>query len=389
MQTVMSDLKGKGGLWADPFDEAVAASSESTDEPAELLVCRLGAAVGHVVQLVLEQEGHLPSADACRAAEIQAGIVDVCRIATTLGQIYDTSRPAVGRQVPLWRLAPGDAPVGSASTPLRPIPVEHETDDMDGWDGYVDEDRARNIARLLGSIADSGSGMMPQKGLVPCLHEHIDLSTAQGRWELLALAVLYGAPVKEDVAERAFLGLRSAGLLDLHVLAPAGEGTMQAVLRCLKETYFARTSKEQKAQALRSNGQLLLQRWGGDLMQLYCEAEADGDLVISHLTEFHHVRKRAPWIALMMCRGGLWSLPTGHICFVESGVRTALAKLTITRKRPVREGELTDKECDYVIQRYFQGDASGLAYLGRTSCKRESLADCTPCRLRPLCGVWR
>ena len=62
----------------------------------------------------------------------------------------------------------------------------------------------------------------------------IDLATAQGRWELLVLAVLLGARVTERVVERTFAKLRDVGLLDPRALTVSPESARDALRAVLQ-----------------------------------------------------------------------------------------------------------------------------------------------------------
>lgn len=216
----------------------------------------------------------------------------------------------------------------------------------------------------------------------------IDLRTPTGRWELLALAVLLAAKVKERVAEAAFLALREAGLLDLTRLARGGPDERQAIVSVLRAHYRGLISKEAKAEALCANARRLMDRWGGDLSAVYRAAEGEDRLVVAELQRFQQLHSRALWLCRVMTLHGGWSMGTQATRFLDAHVRRVLGRLGLVAEGS-RPWSASQAECWEVIERYFSGDTTALYRHGRELCAADDLALCRArCGLLPFCSFW-
>lgn len=238
-------------------------------------------------------------------------------------------------------------------------------------------------ARLLAGWEDREAGPIFVGSLV-----EIDLRTLTGQWELLALAVLLAAKVKERVAETAFLALREAGLLDLARLARGGLDERQAIFSVLREHYGGPISKEAKADALCANARRLVDRWGGDLSAVYRAAEGDDRLVVAELQRFQQLHSRALWLCRVMTVYGGWSMGSQATRFLDAHVRRVLGRLGFVTEGS-RPWSASQAGCWEVIERYFDGDTTALYRHGKELCAADDLAVCrSRCGLLPFCSFW-
>lgn len=145
----------------------------------------------------------------------------------------------------------------------------------------------------------------------------IDLSTAVGRWELLALAVLLGARVNDRIVEATFSALRGEGLLGLERLAGSDPDVRPVVREIFHTHYRALGNKEGKVDALIHNARLLVDVWHGDPHTIYLAVKdassvpegaspVDEGALIRTLQSFKHIKQLAYWVCRTMKAHGVW-----------------------------------------------------------------------------------
>ncbi|MFO7318111.1 MAG: hypothetical protein FWJ64_01240 [Limnochordia bacterium] len=134
----------------------------------------------------------------------------------------------------------------------------------------------------------------------------IDLTTAHGKWQLLMLAVLKGARVREAVVYRTFAGLVERGLDRLEKLAADSAFTREELEEVLARRYRALTRREAKVEALVENAARLLREYGGDLDRLYAAAGGDSQALVRALQEFKQMGVTAHWLCRVLKHHGIW-----------------------------------------------------------------------------------
>ncbi|MBI2915137.1 MAG: hypothetical protein HYY08_04335 [Firmicutes bacterium] len=218
----------------------------------------------------------------------------------------------------------------------------------------------------------------------------VDLRSSQGRWELVALAVLQGARVTEPIAEDTFLLLRSAGLLEISRVAQAERRDSEEMLDLLKRHYRGLTSKDAKLAALVANARIVQEKWSGDIGGVLAPAAGGPERLLENLRQLKHVKGRATWIARELKRRGVWpGIPDELCAFIDSPVRLALAKLGLVRPGVVKPRDLSREECLEAVKRYFNFNTVPLLHQGRTLCSTENLAVCAArCPVSDLCAIW-
>jgi len=226
---------------------------------------------------------------------------------------------------------------------------------------------------------------------------HIDLTAPQGRWELLALAVLLAARVSETVAEITFQSLKDRGLLDLWRLYQASATDIQQVHEIIALEYRAFTPRERKAEALIHNAGLLINGYDGDLDNIYRSYLAGRRETVDNrkgvglpglskmIAQFTQVGQRSRWLCRTMHEAGLWTqAELGDRYFIDNHVyRAALRLGLITAHTP---WTLAKEEIDEVVARLFEGDPIYLYKLGRYFClPAKGQKECWPCPCRKNC----
>lgn len=205
----------------------------------------------------------------------------------------------------------------------------------------------------------------------------IDLTTPQGRWELLALAVLRGARVQETVVERTFHELREAGLLKFARAAAGRSNDRRKTLAILERSYRALGKKESKADAIFENAARLAERWSGDLNRLYDSVRGDDQALVAELQSFRQIRQTAYWIARTMRVHGIWSdVGVEAIRHFDRSTRLPIDRLGLapppgderTRRQPERTAAIVDGLLD--------GDPLPLFLNGATLCSQDDPATC-------------
>ena len=203
--------------------------------------------------------------------------------------------------------------------------------------------------------------------------EDVDTSTPQGRWELLALAVLLGAPVARHRVEETFCTLRRRGLLRLEEVAAAQAGWVEAVDETLGALYRGPVRRSAQRERLVRAARLLLDRFRGDLQGLWELADGDPERCRALLREnFGGIDRIASWILREMGRKGAWPGAHRHpaALHIDAHIRRVLENLGLL------DAGGTLREAERLVHAVFGGDGTALFYHGRERCGRRSLAVC-------------
>ena len=239
--------------------------------------------------------------------------------------------------------------------------------------------RAQTIARQLeGYWLDQ-----PPPSTLERYGEDVDLSTPQGRWELLALAVLLGAPVARYRVEETFCALRRQGLLALEQVVAAEGHWVQAVDVVLETWYRGPVRRTAQRDRLVRAARVLVEQFGGDLQRIWELAAGDVERCRQLLRQsFDGVDRLAGWMLREMGRKGAW--PDAHrhpaALYVDVHVRRVLENLGLL------EAGSSLREAERRVLAAFGGVGTALFYQGRERCGRRSLAVCLKhCTVSQFC----
>ena len=221
----------------------------------------------------------------------------------------------------------------------------------------------------------------------------IDLSEPQGRWELLVLAMLRAARVREEIAARTFQALKDESLLDLRLLAKGEAETRRRVERVLDRHYKALGSRQAKAEAIVENARLLVNEWGGDLARLY-DAGAGDEELLRRLQRFRQINRVALWICRTLRAHGIWQgIGPQASRFLDRTVSTPVARLRLGSLPG--EGEEGLQRVDLrrladatesVVESHFGGDVIWLYSHGYSLCLQNDPNVCyAECPVSPWC----
>lgn len=208
--------------------------------------------------------------------------------------------------------------------------------------------------------------------------EIVDLKTSEGKWELLILAVLIGARVRERVVEQTFGILKREGLLRREPLINGDVRTKERLIQLFRTHYKALGNRRAKVEALFWNARYLEKTWGGDLDQIYQKSGKDKSQLIQQLREFQQIGRVAYWICRTLHAHGIWdgvavdstwyfdrypNLPLSRLGFLDHGNR---------RTKP--------NEIKGVLRQWFEGDVVSLYMHGLVLCSQDNpnacLAEC-------------
>ncbi len=189
----------------------------------------------------------------------------------------------------------------------------------------------------------------------------IDLSTAEGRWELLVVAVLLGARVSDGVVQQTFARLREAGLTDPYRLAESPEHAKEALRKIFDAHYRALGSKEGKIDALIYNAKRIVECWQGDLNAIYLQAAIDDggeepvapvdeEALIRALQSFRHVKQLAFWVCRTLKAHGIWR----DLSDWATGYHDRYTRLPLERLKLLKPGNLEMPNVG-VMPLYLQG----------------------------------
>lgn len=245
--------------------------------------------------------------------------------------------------------------------------------------------------------SDSGYGRYRTSG-EGAVHERaercvaIELGHAQGRFELLCLAVLTGAKVQANVALKTFLLLRKRGLLKLEDLLGRPYECEAEILDILEKEYRALAVKSQKAAAFVRNARVVAERYGGDPLNVHdargsADSEEVGRQTVEKLQFFSHINSRAYWICREMRRFGLWSSidpRSGHT--VDFPVRLSMWRLGLVGLRSDATQDIRLMEYTEVAKAL--PDLLPFFYQGERRCKSPAGGRCQDgCHVRDFCHL--
>ncbi len=323
-----------------------------------------GSALSHSVGRLLAAVGALVQLD-------QSVIAEKEKVITALSdQIEECARKA-------------EAMVPAQLSPVRRKNVQ-DGERHRGIQFAQEHERVQRIVNALkdypGSAASNG---MYRNGLVS-----IDCCTAQGRWELLVLALLLGGLVRAESAESSFLVLRNRGLLELDILANPDSELAGDIQTVLNEHYRGVADRRAKAEAIVQNARFIAVQFGGDLQNIYLRHRNTG--VVPVLRAMAQLDKLSLWFAQKMKAAGVWSeLPAADTCYIDRYVRMAVGKLGLLEQGLVNWRQVSPAAALDVVSQLFQYDALPLQYLGKELCSQENLDVCrSRCPVQGQCLVW-
>lgn len=235
--------------------------------------------------------------------------------------------------------------------------------------------------------------------------EAIDVTTPAGRWQLLALAVLLGAPVRRESAEETFCQLRRQDLLQPHLVAEAPPGWREAADAVMARLYRGPVNRVRQRERLTRAARVLQERWGGDLDGLYREAEKRPDQAATLLRRsFEGIDRLAAWLVREMGRLGAWPGAHRHPAafFADPFLREAAANLGLleaaagggvepaARDFPGGHGAAGQEAgLRWVVAHHFQWDSTVLSSHGREFCHARNAAVClSRCPVARYCRAW-
>jgi hypothetical protein len=232
----------------------------------------------------------------------------------------------------------------------------------------------------------------------------IDLTTQQGRWELVVLALLLAARISETVAEHTFHLLRECGLLVFDRVLKQGLADVTQTQEILQTEYRALINRNRKVMAIYANAKWLKEHYQGDIQNIYdsCfnvtttqsedaadlyeeEATSAGKELTRCLRQLHQIDNRARWICRVMKEAELWPLvPVESTIYFDRHVRCVLQRQGLVSSGPLKD-QLQDAED--AIGYLFGGDTIGLYRLGKYLCQKHDPALCKEkCCLYESCG---
>lgn len=217
----------------------------------------------------------------------------------------------------------------------------------------------------------------------------IQLGTAQGRFELLALAVLHAARVREHIAEATFLELRRRGLLELGRIARWLPEDLAELGEVLRVHYKALADKNRKMEAIFHNARILRDSFGGELENACHPGKVAPEVTIRALQGFWQIKDKAYWICREMRRHGVWGdLDPGACHAVDIHVKLALWRLGLAGWDASHLGEVSARDCQETLRRWF-ADSLPVYLQGIRLCSRWNPRLCRKqCRVIDFCR-WR
>lgn len=235
--------------------------------------------------------------------------------------------------------------------------------------------------------------------------EAIDVTTPSGRWQLLALAILLGAPVRRESAEETFCQLRRQGLLQPRAVSDAPASWREAAEAVLARLYRGPVNRARQRERLTKAARVLEERWGGDLDALYREAEERPEQAAALVRRsFEGIDRLAAWLVREMGRLGAWPGAHRHPAafFADPFLREAAANLGLVAAATAGAAEEPTRDCHgghgaagqeaglrWVVERYFQWDSTVLSSHGREFCHARNAAVClSRCPVARYCRAW-
>lgn len=213
--------------------------------------------------------------------------------------------------------------------------------------------------------------------------ESVNLSTAQGRWELVVLAILSGARIRDEVIAETFRTLRRRGLLRLEVLLRPE--ARQEVHNVFQRHYRALGDRRAKAEALVENARYLVERWNGDLSNLYLAARERGSGLVPELRKLAQIDRMALWICRSLKVRGIWPEVSNEECrYVDRSVRLPLERLPVGYGD--ENGEERARRALALVDALFEGDILPLHLQGESLCAQDDVVTCLgECPVAPWC----
>ena len=305
------------------------------------------------------------------------------RLLAEMARLGERARRLLARSHLLAALheAPAEAPAPASPGPAR------QGAPMEG--GPAAPDGAAQAARLL-------LRFWAEQPPLPTLQrygEPLDVDDPEGRWQLLALAVLLAAPVPREAAEATFCRLRREGLLSLDRAAGEEPGWAEAVDAVMEAAYRGRADRRLQRQRLQAAARTLRSRWGGDLDRVWREAGGDPEQAVGLLRrELKGIDRMAAWLVREMGRLGRWPRAHRHPAafFADAGLREAAANLGMM---PVQGAPGSRRRLESALQevvaRHFGGDSTVLSSQGRALCSARQAAVClSRCPVSRYCRAW-
>lgn len=239
-------------------------------------------------------------------------------------------------------------------------------------------------------------------GLYTGMNITIDLTTQQGRWELVVLALLLAARISESVVERTFQLLRESGLLEYERVLIQRLTDVTQTQEILQAEYRALINRNRKVMAIYSNAKWLADYYDGDIQRIYdsCYPEEDVDdptmateeaaadaasELIRRLRKLQQIDSRARWISRVMLEAELWpQVPVAATVYFDRHVRCVLQRLGV-----IATGQLQDQlhAAEEAIEALFNNDTIGLSRLGKYVCQKHDPVLCAQkCCLYEYCS---
>ncbi|WP_324715903.1 hypothetical protein U7230_11085 [Carboxydochorda subterranea] len=318
--------------------------------PPELIVLALAAEVGQEAGRLLRASGYpLPPSTghpASRLGELSRLLQD--ELAT--GEAWRASRaPLPAPDLPSSSQAPGD---------LQAI-AEQLTE---YW-------RSQPPVRVLARYGES-----------------LDVTGPEGRWQLLALAVLLAAPVPWARVEETFCALRRKGLLEVGDVARATVSWQQEVDHVLARSYRGPVRRDHQRQRLTVAASTVCLEWGGDPGVVWEKAGQRPEATVRLLRQsLDGIDRMASWIVREMGRLGVWADAHRHVAafYPDPYLRRAVHNLGLG------DGRARPPVLKALVIRHFGGDSTILSSQGRALCGAGSIGTClSRCPVARYCRAW-
>lgn len=212
----------------------------------------------------------------------------------------------------------------------------------------------------------------------------VDLSTPEGRWHLLLLAVLRGARVRDQVVEETFAALVQRDLARFDRFLRPDPQLKSQLLSIFSDSYRALGNREAKIDALFANAALLEREYGGDLHNVYLATQGDGAALVRSLQRFKQIGRVAYWICRTLKAHGIWT-------DVDAEATLYLDRTTDLPLRRLRLVGAPDEERSggaslRFVDEYMAGDVIPLYLQGLVLCQQEDPGVCVAeCPLASRC----
>lgn len=245
--------------------------------------------------------------------------------------------------------------------------------------------RGPHAAQAARALLDYWAGRPPSR-VLSRYGENVDPSTATGRWQLLCLAILLGAPVPWARVEETFSALRRDGLLDLEDVAAATGSWQQAVDGVLERLYRGPVRRKLARERLTAGARVVRARWRGDPGAIHEEARGQIETIVALMREhLPGIDRIASWFVREMGRLGIW--PRAHLhaaaFYPDPYLRKAAANLGMAA------ADESPAALRAMVDALFDGDSTVLSSHGRELCASRSLGVClSRCPVSRYCRAW-